>query len=443
MLRRTRGFPSPPLIGARRSMPVRRSLLLMLALLTTTGLLAAPSPARGAERAQKVAIIVGPVGEKLTPVYIKIADAAADRAEASGATVARAYSPEATPEMVLAAVNDANIVIYLGHGVGFPNPYSDTPNPASINGWALQGPAAHGDHSDSWRDGTLRYYGEAWIAANAHPAPGWVMIYSNACYAAGAGEEGQPAATRREARTRVAGYARTPLEEMGASAYFATDLYEGAAQLVGAILDHPERSYGEIYASETRFRADAVRRLPYPGSETYELWLQHSAYFDGQVNYWYSFAGDPRATPAGTRHGAPRADVERAAPTAPVVTLGSAIPASGIVRGRASSYAGEHGRRAEPTVTLPIGYGGRAPGDEPQWVTVCADRCERLPVVDSCPCYFGTADARVANLSRSAWRLVSDAPIREGLIRVKLYLRDPPRVDLGRQRAALRQPLLS
>lgn len=425
-------------------MPVRRSLLLVLALLITTGLLAAPSPAHGAERAPKVAIIVGPVGEKLTPVYIQIADAAADRAEASGATVARAYSPQATPEKVLAAVEDANIVIYLGHGVGFPNPYSDTPNPASINGWALQGPAAHGDHSDSWRDGTLRYYGEAWIAAHAHPAPGWVMIYSNACYAAGAGEEGQQPATRREARSRVARYARTPLEQMGASAYFATDLYEGAAQLVGAILDHPDRSYGEIFASETRYRADAVRRLPYPGSDTNQLWLQRSAYFRGQVDYWYSFAGDPRVTPAGTRTRAAETQVvAEAAKPRPAVTLGSAIPSSGVVRGRASSYAGEHGREAEPTVTLPIGYGGRKPGDEPQWITVCADRCERLPVVDSCPCFFGTADARVANLSRSAWRLVSDAPIREGLIRVKLYLKDPPRVDLGRLRAALRQPLLS
>ena len=36
--------------------------------------------------------------------------------------MARAYSPDATAEKVLAAVEGATIVVYLGHGIGFPNP---------------------------------------------------------------------------------------------------------------------------------------------------------------------------------------------------------------------------------------------------------------------------------------------------------------------------------
>jgi hypothetical protein len=78
------------------------------------GMTALPQPARGAEPLRRVAIIVGPVGEKLTPTYIAIAEAAARRAEADGAVVARAYSPNATPDNVLAAVQGANVVIYLG-----------------------------------------------------------------------------------------------------------------------------------------------------------------------------------------------------------------------------------------------------------------------------------------------------------------------------------------
>ena len=45
-----------------------------------------------------------------------------------------------------------------------------------------------------------------------------------------------------------------------------------------------------------------------------------------------------------------------------------------------------------------------------------------LPVVDSCPCYVGTADERVANLSHEAWRQISDMPLEEGLIEVEITL---------------------
>ncbi len=161
---------------------------------------------------------------------------AADEAERSGATVLRAYSPKATPRRVLRAVEGANIVIYFGHGTGFPNPYSETLNPAVVDGWALQGPRARGTHADDLAKGRLAYYGEAWLAANAHPAPGFVMIYSNACYAPGASEGWLPKPDEREALAHVANYSRAAFA-MGASAYYATDFYGGAARLVRALLD--------------------------------------------------------------------------------------------------------------------------------------------------------------------------------------------------------------
>ncbi len=218
---------------------MHRWMVALLALATLLASHGSAAPARGAEEPTKVAVIVGPVGEELTPVYIGLAEAAAAAAVQRGATVARAYSPDATAENVLAAVENASIVVYLGHGVGSPNPYSDTPDPATTNGWGLNGPNARGDHADSWQDGTLAYYGETWIAAHARPRPGWVMIYSNACYAPGAGEGFDEPATEEVAAGRVSAYSRGPLADLGASAYFATDYFEGAAHLVAGLLDQP------------------------------------------------------------------------------------------------------------------------------------------------------------------------------------------------------------
>lgn len=400
-----------------------RSVLLII--IFALGLVAIPQPARGTEGVAKVAIIVGPVGE-LTPVYIALAEAAAQRAEADGAIVARAYSPTASPENVLAAVEGANIVVYLGHGIGTPNPYSATPDSASVNGWGLQGPNARGTHDDSYIDGSLAYYGEAWIAANARPAPGWVMIYSNACYAPGAGEGFSPQATASDAASRVGGYSRAPLLDLGASAYFATDFYEGAARLVGTILEHPDLAYGQIFASEPLFAPDAVTRLPHPLATGAEVWLQRSPYFDGKTDYWYSFAGNPEATPAGTFVPGGAAVV----PSGLSTLAGALVPAvtpllsmDGTAIGRASNYSESPGWEGQPTVALPVEIGGGIPASEATIVVVCADRCAALPVVDSCPCYVGTPDQRVANLSHAAWALITDLPLEEGLVDVVIQLR--------------------
>ena len=390
---------------------MRRLTLFAIALAFVATGLGMPTPARAAPPTT-VAIIVGPVGEELTPIYLGLAEAAAAAAETRGATVRRAYSPDASADRVLEAVDGANIVIYLGHGVGTPNPYSSTPNPATTNGWGLNGPNARGDHSDSWQDGTLAYYGEEWIAANARPAPGWVMIYSNACYAPGASEGFDTPATEAIAVERVAAYSRAPLATMGASAYFATDYFEGAAHLVGALLDAPDAAYGDIFATEPRFVAEGLSRHALPAVEGAEAWLHRSAYFEGKVEYWYAFAGNPTLSLSGTRHPAVAAGPGAA----------ETLATDGVVTGRASSHAGSQGREGEATVALPLELGVPIDAGQPQTVLVCADRCVELPVTDSCPCYFGTADQRVANLSHAAWALVSDMPLEEGLIEVRIQL---------------------
>lgn len=391
-------------------MPRRLSLLITVIALAVGAVMPAAVAADEPGPAPKVAIIVGPVGAELTPVYLALAETAAATAEASGASVARAYSPDATPERVLEAVADANIVVYFGHGLGVPNPYSATPSSATVNGWGLTGPNPDPDHGDAVADGQLVYRGEAWIAAHARPAPGWVMIYSNACYAPGAGEGFEPPADEAVAAARVSAYSRVPLGELGASAYFATDFHAGAAHLVAALLDQPDLAYGDLFTAEPRFVPDAVTRLPHGTLDGLEVWLQRSPYFGGQVDYWYAFAGDPLGS------------FDRRAASAPRSEVGPLDASSGLVVGRASSYGFTRGWEGRATVALPIALGGGSPGDTPSSVLVCADRCAMLPVVDSCPCYVGTTDQRIANLSHQAWREVTDAPLEEGLVEVKVYL---------------------
>jgi hypothetical protein len=392
---------------------VRPALVLVTLVATLVASLGLAAPAAGAEPSLKVAIIVGPVGEELTPTYISLADAAADAAETRGATVARAYSPTATADKVLEAVADASIVVYLGHGVGTPNPYSDSASAETMNGWGLNGPGADGvTHRDSFDDGALAYYGEAWIAKHARPAPGWVMIYSNACYAPGAGEGFDTPADEETAAARVSAYSRAPLAELGASAYFATDYFAGAAHLVGKLLDAPDLPYGDVFATEPNFRADGLARLPHALLEGAETWLHRSPYFDGRTDYWYAFAGDPAASLSGG--GGSRAMAG--------LSAGGIAVVEGLATGRASSYGESIGWEGQATVALPLELGGRIPEGEPQVVLVCAERCASLPVVDSCPCYVGTPDQRVANLSHAAWALVTDMPLEEGLIPVQVHL---------------------
>jgi hypothetical protein len=301
---------------------LRRLLLAALATLSLAATLGLPVPAAAAKPAKptRVAIIVGPVGS-LTPTYLHLAELAAAEAERQGAVVARAYSPNATPANVLAAVDGAHVVIYFGHGYGHPSPYGGL-NTAKQNGWALQGPRAHGTHGDSL-NGEIAYYGEDWIVANARPAPGFVMIYSNVCYAPGASEGGHPAASEATALQRVAHYSRKVFR-MGGSAYYAVDFDRGAADLVGRLLANRQATYGTLFATDQRYVPSALRGFGHPLSAGRQVWLHRTKYTDGPPNYWYAFAGDPNAVPARSW--------DPTAPTAKLVTRPSDLPLAPSVR---------------------------------------------------------------------------------------------------------------
>ncbi|MEO8251187.1 MAG: hypothetical protein ABI578_01790, partial [Chloroflexota bacterium] len=106
---------------------------------------------------QKVVIIVGPTGS-LTANYRSKGDDIYAAAVAAGAVAVKVYSPNATWANVKAAVNGANIVVYLGHGNGYPNPYGSTELTDRTNGWGLNRTDNGGD-SDNWST-TMVYCGE-------------------------------------------------------------------------------------------------------------------------------------------------------------------------------------------------------------------------------------------------------------------------------------------
>jgi hypothetical protein len=92
--------------------------------------------------------------------------------------------------------------------------------------------------------------------------------------------------------------------------------------------------------------------------------------------------------------------------------------------GRASWYCCTAGWRGEAVVALPGALGGHY--DAPPagtYVTVCAQRCARLPVVDYCDCYWATIDQKVIDLSPEAWAAISDVNrYVYGVIRVTIDL---------------------
>ena len=130
------------------------------------------------------------------------------------------------------------------------------------------------------------------------------------------------------------------------------------------------------------------------------------------VDGWVSRAATGTVRPPATERGdVLSSSAERPTPTA--------TPDPGI-DGIASNYPGTAGWMGEATVALPGDLGGRYTGEVNGEVTVCADRCATFPVVDWCQCYWGTPDQRIVDLSHTAWARISDSPLAEGLIEVRV-----------------------
>jgi hypothetical protein len=193
-----------------------RSTLAALALAIAVAIgLAAPAamPARAADvtadttaaGGPKVVIVVGAT-HSVTSRYRDIANEAYAEALKHTANVVRVYSPNATWSKVKAAAVGASILVYLGHGNGWPSPYPYDPDFSSRDGFGLNATAGAGD-------GNTKYYGEPYVAS-LDLAPNAIILLNHLCYASGNSEPGHAAPTMSVAKQRVdnyaAGFLRSP-----------------------------------------------------------------------------------------------------------------------------------------------------------------------------------------------------------------------------------------
>ncbi len=177
--------------------------LLTAALLASLGVLA-PATAVTAHAATgtKVAIIVGAT-HSTTSTYRSYANQVYAEAVKYSDNVVKVYSPNATASKVKAAVNGASIIVYLGHGNGWPSPYTYDPSYTTKDGFGLNADL-NGDGRTT--DYENKYYGEPWIE-NLRPAPNAVVLLFHLCYASGNSEPGRADPSLSTARKRVDNYA--------------------------------------------------------------------------------------------------------------------------------------------------------------------------------------------------------------------------------------------
>jgi flagellar hook assembly protein FlgD len=176
----------------------RNVACLALILVASLGVAVPSAAAATAPADPKVVIIVGAT-QGTTTEYRTSADVAYAEALRHTSNVIRIYSPNATWTRVKAAVAGASIVVYLGHGNGWPSPYTYDPLFTTKDGFGLNATAGAGDSN-------TKYYGEPSIATLGL-APGAVVILNRLCYASGNSEPGLAEPTVTVARQRADNYA--------------------------------------------------------------------------------------------------------------------------------------------------------------------------------------------------------------------------------------------
>ena len=219
---------------------MRSTLTAVLAALVAIGAFSAVAPVTRAATA-KVVIVVGPVGSA-TADYKSKAAALAIQARSYGAAVTQIVTPNATWSRVLSAAKGANVLIYLGHGNGWPSPYFPW-STSSKDGLGLNATAGNGNSN-------VKYYGEAYMPKLAL-AKAAVVILNHLCFASGNSEWGSANPSRATAIKRVDNYGAGFLRS-GAKAVFAIGLNNVAFILKGLFTGPAARTMGALFWTDPR-----------------------------------------------------------------------------------------------------------------------------------------------------------------------------------------------
>lgn len=175
--------------------PLAATILALLALIATTSFAAKVHAADATPHQLKAVFIVGPTNS-LTASNLTDAESLAQVAESKGMDVRRVFFPHATWDNVLANIQGANLVVYMGHGYGYPSPYTTKLTESRQDGMGL-------NTYDGSGAGKYTYYGANMLKQYVHLAPNAIVFLNHLCYSAGNGEPGMALPSWDVARQRV------------------------------------------------------------------------------------------------------------------------------------------------------------------------------------------------------------------------------------------------
>jgi len=204
--------------SADRSLATRIVVIVAMAFLFATAAQLTPLPTvvhstRAATPAvPKAVFIVGPTSD-LTNSNLVDAERMAEQAEAAGMEVHRVFFPHATWNNVLANIQNANLVVYMGHGYGWPSPYTKELTESRQDGMGL-------NTFDGSGPTQYTYYGAQKLRESVHLAPNAIVYLNHLCYASGNAEPGMQIPDADLAQERADNMASGWLS-IGARAVFA------------------------------------------------------------------------------------------------------------------------------------------------------------------------------------------------------------------------------
>jgi hypothetical protein len=263
---------------------------LFLVLTAAVGSFAVPATARAAQTSDaKVVIIVGAT-HSATDKYRTYGDQAYAEAIKYTPNVVKVYSPNATWSKVKSATVGASVVIYFGHGNGWPSPYTYDPLYTTKDGFGLNATAGNGDNNN-------KYYGEPSVAS-LDLAPNAVVLLHHLCYAAGNSEPGDPEPTKTVAKQRADNYGAGFLK--GSVSAVIADGHRGPVDYIRALFT-TDQTLSDLWRTQPNYQGNEFS-FPSVRSSGETVLMDPETPTTG---FYRSFVGNPNVTTKQVIEGTP------------------------------------------------------------------------------------------------------------------------------------------